>query len=98
MHVLLPEAATLVIGKKIKMDLGYAKTKQESRYFSMMLGVGFVPSLIKKISPKFKRKWGRYLISVTILQKKIRYRSWLNIFGRIFKKCQTRQKEQVREV
>ena len=43
-------------GKKIKIDLGYVKTNQESRYFSMMLGVGFVPSVIKRVNSKFKKK------------------------------------------
>lgn len=68
----------IAIGKKIKMDLGYAKTKQESRYFSMMLGVGFVPSLIKKISPKFKRKWGRLAYPLAGIKNIFRYK-WHNI-------------------
>ncbi|MBS3172321.1 diacylglycerol kinase family lipid kinase [Candidatus Woesearchaeota archaeon] len=65
-------------GKKIEIDLGYAKTKQEGRYFSMMLGVGFVPSLIKKIKPKFKKKWGRWAYPFASIHQIFKY-EWYNI-------------------
>jgi diacylglycerol kinase family enzyme len=54
------EASELIAnGKKMQIDLGYVKTDKESRYFSMMFGVGFDASLIKRISSKFKKRWGR---------------------------------------
>jgi YegS/Rv2252/BmrU family lipid kinase len=65
-------------GKKIKIDLGYAKTSQEGRYFSMMLGVGFTPSLIKRISPKFKKKWGRLAYPLAGVKNLFNYK-WFNI-------------------
>jgi len=65
-------------GKKIEMDLGYAKTKQEGRYFSMMLGVGFDASLIKGISSKFKKKWGRLSYPLAGIKHLFKYR-WYNI-------------------
>ena len=45
-------------GRKIIIDLGYAKTKNEGRFFSMMLGAGFDASVINNISTKFKKRWG----------------------------------------
>lgn len=65
-------------GKKIKMDLGYAKTSQEGRYFSMMLGVGFDASLIKGISSKFKRNWGRMAYPLAGIKNLFKYK-WHNI-------------------
>jgi len=54
-------AAELITkGKTIKMDLGYAKTSKESRYFSMMLGVGPFAQVIKDTTPEFKKRWGRF--------------------------------------
>jgi YegS/Rv2252/BmrU family lipid kinase len=54
------EASELISnGKKIQIDLGHVKTAKENRYFSMMFGVGFDASLIKRISSKFKKRWGR---------------------------------------
>jgi YegS/Rv2252/BmrU family lipid kinase len=52
-------SALISEGKKIQIDLGYVKTEKESRYFSMMFGVGFDASLIKSISTKFKKRWGK---------------------------------------
>jgi diacylglycerol kinase (ATP) len=65
-------------GKKIKIDLGYAETKSESRYFSMMLGVGFVPSVIKRINSKFKKKWGKLAYPLAAIKQLIKYK-WHNI-------------------
>jgi diacylglycerol kinase (ATP) len=54
------EASELISnGKKIQLDLGHLKTDKENRYFSMMFGVGFDASLIKRISSKFKKRWGK---------------------------------------
>jgi YegS/Rv2252/BmrU family lipid kinase len=69
------EAAELIIkGKKIEMDLGYAKTSNESRYFSMMLGVGPFAQVIKDMNPKFKEKWGRLAYPFGIFKLLIRYK------------------------
>ncbi len=61
-------------GKKIKIDLGYAKTSQEGRYFSMMLGVGFDASLIKKINSKFKKRWGRWAYPIAGIKQLFIYK------------------------
>jgi YegS/Rv2252/BmrU family lipid kinase len=54
------EAAELItIGKKIKIDLGYAETSKGSRYFSMMLDVGPFAQVIKDMTTEFKKRWGR---------------------------------------
>ncbi|MCX6748750.1 MAG: hypothetical protein NT076_04025 [Candidatus Pacearchaeota archaeon] len=60
------------------MDLGYAETKQEGRYFSMMLGVGFDASLIKKISSKFKKRWGRFAYPLAGIKQLFKY-EWNSI-------------------
>ncbi len=65
-------------GKKIKMDLGYAKTNQESRYFSMMLSVGFDASLIKQINSKFKKRWGKWAYPLAGVKHLFKYK-WQNI-------------------
>lgn len=55
-----PEQAAELItkGRKIKMDLGYAETNKESRYFSMMLGAGPFAQVIKDMTPGFKKDGG----------------------------------------
>jgi len=65
-------------GKKKVIDLGHAKTSQESRYFSMMLDVGFAPSLIEEISPKFKKRWKRLAYPLAGIKNLFMYR-WFNI-------------------
>jgi len=73
------KAAELIMnGKKKEIDLGYAKTNQEKRYFSMMLDVGFAPSLIKRISPKFKKKWARLAYPLAGIKNLFKYK-WYNI-------------------
>ena len=53
------EATELITkGKKIAIDLGYAETKEESRYFSMVLGVGFGALVTKDATSEFRKKWG----------------------------------------
>jgi len=74
------EAAELITeGKKIKMDLGYAETSKESRYFSMMLGVGPIAEVIKNMTPKFKEKWGRLAYPFGMIKPLFRYR-WHEIY------------------
>ncbi len=68
----------ITLGKKIKLDLGYAKTKQEGRYFSMMLSVGFDASLIKQINSKFKKKWGKMAYPLAGIKHLFKYK-WKNI-------------------
>jgi len=53
------EAVQLITeGKKIKIDLGYAETKEGSRYFAITLGVGFEALVIKDATSKFRKRWG----------------------------------------
>jgi len=69
------EAAELITkGKKIKMDLGYAETSKESRYFSMMLGVGPFAQVIKDMTPEFKKRWGRLAYPFGIFKLLFRYK------------------------
>jgi diacylglycerol kinase (ATP) len=69
------EAAELIIkGKKIKMDLGYAKTSDGSRFFSMMLGVGPFAQVIKDMTPRFKKKWGRLAYPFGIIKLLFKYK------------------------
>lgn len=73
------EASELITnGKKIKIDLGYAKTKQEARYFSMMLSIGFDASLIKQIDSKFKKRWGRFAYPIAGIKHLVKYK-WQSI-------------------
>jgi diacylglycerol kinase (ATP) len=53
------EASELITkGKKLEIDLGYAETKEESRYYSMVLEVGFSALVIKDATSEFRKKWG----------------------------------------
>ena len=73
-------AAELITkGKKIKMDLGYAKTSKESRYFSMMLSVGPFAQVIKDTTPEFKKRWGRYAYPFRLIKLLFRYK-WHKIY------------------
>lgn len=74
------EAAELITkGKKIKMDLGYAKTSEGSRYFSMMLDVGFVAQVIKDMNLKLKKRWGRFAYPFGIIKLLFKYK-WHKIY------------------
>jgi YegS/Rv2252/BmrU family lipid kinase len=74
------EAAGLITeGKRIKMDLGYAETSKESRYFSMMLGAGPFAQVIKDMTPKFKKRWGRFAYPFGIIKLLFRYK-WHEIY------------------
>jgi diacylglycerol kinase (ATP) len=73
-------AAELITkGKKIKMDLGYAKTSKESRYFSMMLCVGPFAQVIKDTTPEFKKRWGRFAYPFRLIKLLFRYK-WHKIY------------------
>jgi YegS/Rv2252/BmrU family lipid kinase len=73
-------AAELITkGKKIKMDLGYAKTSKESRYFSMMLSVGPFAQVIKDTTPEFKKRWGRFAYPFRLIKLLFRYK-WHKIY------------------
>ena len=53
------EASELITkGKKIEIDLGYAETKEESRYYSMVLGAGFGALVTKDATSEFRKRWG----------------------------------------
>jgi diacylglycerol kinase family enzyme len=74
------EAAELITkGKKIKMDLGYAETSKESRYFSMMLEVGPFAQVIKDMTPEFKKRWGRLAYPFGIIKLLFGYK-WHEIY------------------
>ena len=76
------EAAELITkGKKIKMDLGYAQTNKESRYFSMMLGVGPFAQVIKDMTPRFKKRWGRFAYPFGLIKLLFKYK-WHEIHVR----------------
>ena len=73
-------AAELITkGKKIKMDLGYAKTSKESRYFSMMLSVGPFAQVIKDTTPEFKKRWGKFAYPFRLIKLLFRYK-WHKIY------------------
>lgn len=78
-----PEEAVELIsgGKKIKMDLGYAETGKESRYFSMMLGAGPSAQVIKDMTTGFKRRWGRLAYPFGIVKLLLKYK-WHGIIVR----------------
>jgi diacylglycerol kinase (ATP) len=48
----------LTEGQKIQIDLGYAETKEGSRYYSMVLGIGFDALVMKDATSEFRKKWG----------------------------------------
>jgi len=74
------KAAELITkGKKIKMDLGYAKTSKESRYFSMMLSVGPFAQVIKDTTPEFKKTWGKFAYPLKLLSLLFKYK-WHKIY------------------
>jgi YegS/Rv2252/BmrU family lipid kinase len=74
------KAAELITeGKKIKMDLGYAETGNESKYFSMMLDVGPFAQVIKEMTPEFKKRWGRFAYPFGLIKLLFRYK-WHKIY------------------
>lgn len=73
------EASELIAhGKKLKIDLGYAKTKEEARYFSMMVEVGFVPKLIEGVNLKVRKRWGNLAYLLSGIRQLLTYK-WYNI-------------------
>lgn len=74
------KAADLITkGKKIEMDLGYAETSKESRYFSMMLGVGPFAQVIKGMTPQYKKRWGRFAYPFGLIKLIFKYK-WDKIY------------------
>jgi len=61
-------------GEKIKIDLGYAETNKESRYFSMMLDVGPFAQVVKDMSPRFKKRWGRFAYPFWMIKLLFKYK------------------------
>ena len=73
------EASELIAhGKRLKIDLGYAKTNEEARYFSMMVDVGFVPKLIEGTNLKVKKRWGNLAYLLSGIRQLLTYK-WHNI-------------------
>ncbi|MHB1377101.1 MAG: diacylglycerol/lipid kinase family protein [Candidatus Humimicrobiaceae bacterium] len=73
------EASELIVqGKKLKIDLGYAKTNEEARYFSMMVGIGFIPKLIEGTDLKVKKRWGNLAYVLSGIRQLLTYK-WHNI-------------------
>jgi diacylglycerol kinase (ATP) len=73
------EASELIAhGKRLKIDLGYAKTNKEARYFAMMVDVGFVPKLIEGTNLKVKKKWGNLAYLLSGIRLLLTYK-WYNI-------------------
>jgi diacylglycerol kinase (ATP) len=69
------KAAELITeGEKIKMDLGYTETSKESRYFSMMLGVGPFAQVIKEMTTRYKKRWGRFAYPFGLIKLLFRYK------------------------
>jgi diacylglycerol kinase (ATP) len=53
------EASRLIMdGQTVAIDLGYAETMDESRYFSLALGVGLDALVMKDTTLELRRKWG----------------------------------------
>ena len=75
----ISKASELIVhGKKLKIDLGYAKTSQEARYFSMMVDVGFIPKLIEGINPEVKKRFGNIAYLFSGIRQLLTYK-WQNI-------------------
>jgi diacylglycerol kinase (ATP) len=73
------EASKLIAhGRRLKIDLGYAKTNKEARYFSMMVGVGFVPKVIEGVDLKIRKRWGNLAYLLSGIRQIITYK-WHNI-------------------
>ena len=55
----IKEACELITeGKGVKIDLGYAETKEGSRYYTMVLGIGFDALVMKDATSEFRKRWG----------------------------------------
>ncbi|MGM0368242.1 MAG: diacylglycerol/lipid kinase family protein, partial [Actinomycetota bacterium] len=73
------EASELIThGKRVKIDLGYAKTNEEARYFSMMVDVGFVPKLIEGVNLEVKKRLGNFAYLFSGIKQLLTYK-WHNI-------------------
>jgi diacylglycerol kinase (ATP) len=73
------EASELIThGKRVKIDLGYAKTNEEARYFTMMADVGFVPKLIEGVHLEVKKRLGDFAYLLSGIKQLLTYK-WHNI-------------------
>jgi len=73
------EASELIAhGKRLKIDLGHAKTSEGSRYFSMMVEAGFVPKLIEGVNLKIRKRWGNLSYLLSGIRQLLTYK-WYNI-------------------
>ncbi|MHB1346094.1 MAG: diacylglycerol/lipid kinase family protein [Candidatus Humimicrobiaceae bacterium] len=73
------EASELIThGKKLKIDLGYVKTNDEARYFSMMVDIGFIPKVIEGTSLKVKKRLGKLAYLLSGIRQLLTYK-WHNI-------------------
>ena len=73
----IKEASELIaFGKILKVDLGYAKTNLEARYFSMMADVGFVPKIIEGTNLKIKNKLGNMAYIFSGIRQLLTYKRY----------------------
>ena len=74
------EASELITkGKKIEIDLGYAETKEESRYYSMVLEAGFSAIVTNDATSEFRKKWGGLAYPMLGIEHLVTYK-WPKIY------------------
>ena len=66
-------------GEKIEIDLGYAETKEESRYYSMVLEAGFSALVMKDATSDFRKKWGKLAYPILGAKHLMKYK-WPKIY------------------
>ena len=75
----IKEASRLIAhGKRLKIDLGYAKTNEGARYFCIMADVGFIPKIIEGVNLKVKKRWGNIAYVTSGIRQFFKYK-WRNI-------------------
>jgi len=82
------EAAELITeGKRTKIDLGFAEMKEGSRFYAIVLAVGFDAALMENATSEFRNKWGIFaepimgINFVTCRWQKIRIEHTTNSIG-----------------
>jgi diacylglycerol kinase (ATP) len=74
------EASKLITeGEKIEIDLAYAETKEESRYYSMVLEAGFSALVMKDATSEFRKKWGKLAYPILLAKHVLTYK-WPTIY------------------
>jgi YegS/Rv2252/BmrU family lipid kinase len=74
------EASELITkGEKIEIDLGYAETKEEARYYSMVLEAGFSAIVTKDATSEFRKKWGGLAYPILGIEHLVTYK-WPKIY------------------